>query len=137
MAQVAKYILGLGACLAVVSLITALARPDLGANAFPLSGLAAAVVFTAGSLGMVLISIPVPPVQRVSSVLLAMLIRMSLPLGVGFLLEYGPASARFQGIFGLIVVHYLAALLIETPLTVRMVNQQAQTQSSEPALENG
>jgi hypothetical protein len=78
---------------------------------------AAALVLTAQSSGK--------PHTAVNGLLLAMLLRMGVPLGVGISLQSAQGRLADGGVFGLIVVFYLVTLVVETILSLRFV-QNAQ-----------
>ena len=122
------------------------ASQRVGQVAFAASALAAAVVWLAGGLGLLVTTRALgnqtggnqtgenqtgENQAGVTAVLMAMLLRIGLPLGSVVLLaqlgtqwEWGARLAE-AGYFGLVVVHYLVALVIETVLSVRLLSRQA------------
>gem|GEM_PF-4929253 len=111
-------------------------RQHLVGAAYAASGLAAFVVWLAGSLSL-RFTLRAPKNQAgVTALLMAMLLRVGLPLaGVVLVTQLGSRAAgnaqvgwaaRFTkaGFFGLVVVHYLVALMVETILSVRWLSQR-------------
>ena len=131
-------ILILAVTLAVVSGVAGYVTSQrVGQVAYAASALAAVVVWLAGSLGL-LVTMHAPGNQAsVTALLMAMLLRIGLPLGtVVILTQLGTQAggdtpvgwvARLgeAGFFGLVVVHYLVALMIETVLSVRWLSRQS------------
>lgn len=137
-------ILLLAVVLAVVSGVAGyVVSQRVGHLAYVASGLAAFVVWLAGSLSL-LFTLRAPKNQAgVTALLLAMLLRIGLPLvAVVLVTQLGsPFSADAQvgagdaqvgwaagfqdaGFFGLLVVHYLVALMVETIISVRWLSRQ-------------
>lgn len=135
-------ILMLAVALALVSTVAGyVASLRVGHIAYAVSALAALVVWLAGCLSLFLtMRASVPRVDgqgaSVTALLLAMLLRIGLPLAaVVCLTQLGTqvggeshvawaARLREAGFFGLVVVHYLAALMIETALGARWLSRQ-------------
>jgi hypothetical protein len=121
-ARAAKYIALLALFLAAVSMaVGVVAARQYGNAAFTASALAAAIVWFSGSVALALIAASESPYQRLNAVLLAMLIRMGLPILASLaalLLHTELANAGFAG---LVVVHYLAGLVLETWMSLRLV----------------
>ena len=61
---------------------------------------------------------------------LAMLIRMAIPMATGMFLTKRGGPLAEAGLFGMIVGFYLVGLLVETLLTVRLVNGFREEQAS-------
>jgi hypothetical protein len=144
----------LAVALAMVSALAGyVAAQHVGQVAFAASALAAVVVWLAGSLSL-LVTMRAPDNQAgVTALLMAMLLRIGLPLAMVVLLtqsgsQFGAQSgSQFgaqsgsqvggsaqmgwaaklteAGFFGLVVVHYLAALVIETFFGVRWISQRS------------
>ena len=71
---------------------------------------------------MALVASAKTPTGRLNCILAAMMIRMALPLvAVVFFTSSNHPLAAY-GIAGLIVVHYLAGLVVETLLCLRIVS---------------
>jgi hypothetical protein len=131
-AKTAKYIVALGAFLAVVSVAAgALAARRYGTDAYAASAVAAALNWAAGAAALFTIAIGRNHSWRTQSVLLAMLVRMFpvLVAALWFTQSNHPLAAA--GIGGLIVVHYLAGLMVETLMSIRLAGAPA-TGSSDP-----
>jgi len=64
--------------------------------------------------------------QALNGMLLGMLFRMGLPLGTGVILSQQVGFLAEAGIFGTILVYYLLALVVETLLSLRHVEQAKQ-----------
>ncbi|MCA9258827.1 MAG: hypothetical protein KDA61_06490 [Planctomycetales bacterium] len=91
---------------------------------------AAWVVWVAGTLGMIVATLPATASQRVSCALAGMALRMSLPL-LALAAWGGPGHGTKQTMAGLLVFHYLAGLAIETPLIVRRIQLRDASLNSE------
>ena len=131
-------ILILAVTLAVVSGVAGYVTSQrVGQDAYAASVLAAVVVWLAGSLGLLVTMHASGNQASVTALLMAMLLRIGLPLGtVVILTQLGTQAggdtpvgwaARLgeAGFFGLVVVHYLVALMIETVLSVRWLSRQS------------
>lgn len=73
------------------------------------------------------------PLQVMNGVGLAMLVRMAIPMVVGIVLTKRGGPLAEAGVFGMIVGFYLVGLLVETLLTVRLVNGIRKEQVSKAA----
>jgi hypothetical protein len=125
-AKAAKYILVLAVGLAIVSAIAGIvAGRRYGPSAYEASAIAAVLNWVAGSMALVVMVACRQPAARAQRVLLAVAVRMALPLAalMYFFQVQHPLSA--VGIGGLIVVHYLAGLVLETLLGIRLVASEA------------
>jgi hypothetical protein len=119
-ARAATYIALLGFFLAAVAAAAgAVATHRIGQSAYLASAMAALLIWIVGSASLALIASARTPAARLNCVLAAMLIRMALPLVAVVFFTNHPLAAR--GIAGLIVVHYLAGLALETLFAVRIV----------------
>ena len=121
MLRAAKYIAILGVFLAVVAAASGVvAARQYGIGAYAASAIAAGMIWSVGSLWLVMIAATPTPQARVNAALLGMLIRMALPMAaiVYFSSSNHPLAA--EGIVGLLVVQYLLALVVETLLNVRL-----------------
>jgi hypothetical protein len=130
-ARAAKYIALLGFSLAAVAAVAgAVAAQRIGSGAYAASAIAALLIWIVGSASLALIAFAQTPAARLNCILAAMLIRMMLPLAavVYFTSSHHPLAS--QGIAGLIVIHYLAGLSIETLLAVRIVGSMNATGSA-------
>ena len=133
MVLLVKQLLVLGLSLAAVAVVSAfVADSQLGPAAYRAAVVAAACVWMSGGLALVCLAVPQPPTRRVASLLMAMLLRMSLPIGLGVVLGTGDGPLAEGGLFGQIVVLYLAALAVETPLALKFIPQTADTQATGP-----
>jgi hypothetical protein len=123
-ARAAKYIALLGVFLAAVSAVAgAVAAQRFGNGAFLASAIAALLIWIVGGSSLALVASAKTPTNRLNCILAAMMIRMALPLvAVVFFTSSNHPLAAY-GIAGLIVVHYLAGLVVETLLCLRMVSQ--------------
>ncbi len=122
MARAAKYIGLLALFLAAVSAAAgAIAARRYGTLAFTASGVAALLIWIVGSASLAILAAPRTAHARLNAALLAMLIRMALPLAALVYFTRSGGTLATHGIAGLIVVHYLAGLALETWLSVRIV----------------
>jgi hypothetical protein len=67
--------------------------------------------------------------QALNAVLLAMGIRMGVPLAVGLLLQSQGGPLAKAGVFGMILAYYLLALIVETALSLRLVPRRSKSQN--------
>ena len=136
MSRVVKYVLLLGGCLTAIAVPTGIVvARHAGADAYFAAAVAALTVWVAGSLALAIAAIPCPPEQKISLVLLAMAVRMALPMVVGVALGRPGGPLADASIFGMIVVHYLIGLAIETPLLLRLLNHPDRNRADAPAVD--
>ncbi len=122
MAKAAKYILVLAVALAVVSAAAGgVAARTYGNGAYAASAVAAFLNWLAGSIALVTVVALRNTTARTQSVLLAMGVRMALPLAALVFFSRTQHPLVAAGVGGLIVIHYLAGLAIETLMSVRLV----------------
>jgi hypothetical protein len=120
--RAATYIALLGFFLAAVAAAAgAVAAQRYGSGAYQASALAAALIWVVGSASLALVASARTSAARLNCILGAMLLRMALPLVVLVYLTSINHSMLSGGIAGLIVIHYLAGLALETWLAVRLV----------------
>lgn len=121
-AIVARSIGLLGACLAVVAMTAGgLLAGRYGAEAWQASVLAAGIVWGVGAASLVLIGSARTREMRINCVLLGMLARLSLPLIAVLYFEAVGGRLAAAGIITFITIHYLAGLIVETVLSIRLV----------------
>jgi hypothetical protein len=97
------------------------------------AAVAAIVCLGAGLLSMSFFVVFREPLQVMNGVGLAMLVRMAIPMVVGIVLTKRGGPLAEAGVFGMIVGFYLVGLLVETLLTVRLVNGFRKEQVSKAA----
>jgi hypothetical protein len=122
-ARTVGYIALLGLVLAAVAAAAGfVAAQRYGNGAYQASAAAALVNWIAGGAALTIIALSANKPWRVNAGLLAMLVRMSIPLValVGFTQTRNTLSVH--GVSALIVVLYLVGLLVETLMTVRMLS---------------
>jgi hypothetical protein len=120
-ARAAKYIALLALFLAAVSAAAgAVAARRFGNEAFAASALAALLIWLAGSVALLVVASAKTPQTRLNAILLAMLVRLALPMAAIMYFSRSDAPFAARGIGGLIVVHYLAGLALETWFSVRL-----------------
>ncbi|HEX6963450.1 MAG TPA: hypothetical protein VF175_16400 [Lacipirellula sp.] len=122
MARAVKYIALLGMILAAVSAAAgAVATQRFGDGGYLASVIAALLVWIVGGASLALIAAARTPAARLNCILAGILVRISLPLVavVYFTSSSHPLAAK--GIAGLIVVHYLAGLIAETLMALRLI----------------
>lgn len=101
-----------------------MAARRFGIGAYVVSATAAFVVWFAGSIALAIVAAARTPQGRVNAALLAMLIRLALPLGAIVFFSQSPElQLTSHGIVGLILVHYLAGLALETWMSVRLAGE--------------
>ena len=122
MTRAATYIALLGFFLAAVAAAAgAVATQRYGDGAYLASAIAAMLIWVVGAASLVLIASARTPIGRLNCILGAMLIRMGVPLAALVYFNSTDHPLLAFGIGGLIVVHYLAGLTIETLLAVRLI----------------
>ena len=99
------------------------------------SGAAALIVWVSGAASLVVASRPAEPSARISLLLGAMLVRMSVPLAALVLLT--AMKSTMGGILprstaGYLVLHYLVGLAVEAPLMARRAAALSDTTSVSP-----
>lgn len=134
--RVLKYIFVLNLCLILVSLVgSAWLVRSVGSHAYLAAAVASGVVGIAGSLALLLSFLQSckPDQDRaVSGVLLAMIVRMGLPLAVMLAMQQLDSPLLGAGFMGLLVLNYLVALPLETLMSLQFLRER---QSSPPRFE--
>lgn len=126
MVQLVKQSICLGVVLAAVGVVSGVVAAErYGPNAYQAALVAGACVWLSGSLALALLAAPQPPTRRVASLVAAILLRMGLPIAVGIFLGSGDSPLASGGLFGQIVVLYIAGLVVETPLILRSISESA------------
>lgn len=126
MLRAAKYIAILGLFLAAVAAVSgAVAARQYGTGAYLASAVSAAMIWAVGSLSLLIVALAPTPAARVNAALLGMLIRMGLPMLALMYFTKSNHSLAAEGIVGLLVVHYLLGLIVETLLSVRLTSATA------------
>ncbi len=95
-----------------------------GRNGLAAAGVAFAVCWVAGVLALAITRFSRDPQRAMAGLVLAMLVRMGLPLAAGLTLGRGGGPLAEGGVFGLIVLFFLVMLTVETFLSVRLVNSK-------------
>ncbi len=120
--KAAKYIAVLGVALAVVSALAgAVAARRYGNGAYEASAVAAFLNWIAGSVSLAIMVVTRNKPWRTHGALLAAAGRMVLPLAALMVFSRSQHSLAAHGVAGLIVLHYLVGLVIETVLSLRLV----------------
>jgi hypothetical protein len=123
-ARAAKYIALLGLFLAAVSAAAgAVAAQRYGTAALQASALAAFLIWLVGGASLAIIASASAPMARLNAALAAMLVRMSLPLVAVVYFTRADHPLAAAGVVGLIMVHYLAGLVVETLMAVRIIHE--------------
>jgi len=99
-----------------------IAARRFGSAAYLSSAVAALVVWLAGAIALAIVAVSKSPYQRLNAVLLAMLVRMALPILAGVFLARSISTLAAAGFAGLVVVHYLAGLALETWMSIRLAD---------------
>jgi hypothetical protein len=122
-ARAAKYIALLGLFLAAVSAAAgAVAARQFGTTAYQASALAAFLIWLVGAASLAIIESSRAPMTRLNAVLAAMFIRMALPMVAVVFFTRSDHPLAAAGVVGLIMVHYLAGLVVETLMAVRIIH---------------
>ena len=121
--RAAKYIAILGFFLAAVAVASGIvAARQYGSGAYLASAISAAMIWSVGSLSLLIVALAPTPQARVNAALLGMLIRMALPMVAIAYFSKSNHPLTADGIVGLLVVHYLLGLVAETLLSVRLTS---------------
>lgn len=131
MARAAKYIAILGLFLAAVSAAAGIVTARrYGTGAYQASAVAAILVWLVGGISLAIVASAKTSAGRLNCALLAMLIRMTLPLAALLFFQSTNDPLLADGIAGLIVVHYLAGLIVETLMSVRLASRMGASGSA-------
>ncbi|MBX3424753.1 MAG: hypothetical protein KF688_03645 [Pirellulales bacterium] len=123
----------LGLLLAVSAGVAgSIAARTLGPQAYAASALAAGAVFATGAAAIVLILVPRTPAGRVNGALGAVLARTGLLLAALAVCSQRPHPMVDAGLVGLLLSHYLVALVAETLLCVRLLRSPPSAAASSP-----
>ena len=134
-AMLAKSIAVLGAFLALVAAASAsLLESKYGHGAYLASGISAGLIWVLGGASLAMIALAPSPHARLNAALLGMMVRMSLPLVALLYFTTSGGSLAAAGITVFIVIHYLAGLILETLLAVRLLKRSADRKAMAPAL---
>ena len=121
MLRAAKYIAILGLLLAAVAAASGIvAARQYGSGAYLASAVSALMIWSVGSLSLLIVALAPTPQARVNAAMLGMLIRMALPIVAIAYFSKSNHPLAAAGIVGLLVVHYLLGLVAETLLSVRL-----------------
>jgi hypothetical protein len=124
--RAATYIALLGVFLAALAAAAgAVAAQRYGETAYQASAFAAVLVWAAGAVSLVLIACAKTQAARLNCILGAMLVRLALPLAALLALNNIDHPLLASGFAGLVAIHYLAGLAMETLLAVRLVGSTA------------
>ena len=134
MLRAAKYIAILGIFLAAVAAASGIvAARQYGAGAYLASAISALLIWSVGSLSLLIVALAPTPQARVNAALLGMLIRMALPMVAIAYFSKSNHPLAAEGIVGLLVVHYLLGLIAETLLSVRLTTAAGEKLSAAAA----
>jgi hypothetical protein len=129
-AQTAKQIALLGLVLAIVAVLGGQAASrHYGERAYQASAVAAGIVGLSGALSLCVVGAAATPAGRIQAILLAMLVRLALPLAAMAFFTATRHALLHYGIAPLLVIYYLAGLALETWMSVRLVAQGALSKS--------
>jgi hypothetical protein len=132
-AKAAKYIVALGIAFAAVGAAAGfVVARRVGPLGYEASALAALINWAAGSLALVVVAVGRNQPWRAHGVLLAMGVRMALPLAALAFFSRSEHPLAVAGVAGLIVVHYLVGLVIETLMSLRLAANAAQGKKDSP-----
>ena len=121
MLRAAKYIAILGIFLAAVAAASGVvAARQYGTGAYMASAISASLIWSVGSLSLLIVALAPTPQARVNAALLGMLVRMALAMVAIAYFSKSNHPLAAEGIVGLLVVHYLLGLIAETLLSVRL-----------------
>ncbi len=122
-AKIVRYIAIVGVLMAVVAVAAGfVAARRFGPQAYQASALAAVVNWIAGGAALAIVGASAAQPWRVQGALLAMLVRMAVPLSAIVFFTQSRHPLTSHGVVILIAVHYLVGLLAETVMTVRLTS---------------
>ena len=93
-----------------------------GADGLLAAAVAGIVCWFGGIAALVLTTSVRSPEGAVSGTLLGMLFRMGFPLAAGVMLDRSGGALAAAGVLGMILLYYLLTLVVETLLSLRLVN---------------
>jgi hypothetical protein len=133
-ARAAKYIALLALFLAAVSAAAgAVAARQYGTVAYQASALAAFLIWLVGGASLAIVASTSAPMARLNAALAAIFVRMALPLMAVVYVTRSDHPLADAGVVGLIMVHYLAGLVVETLMAVRIIHDmKASGSAGEP-----
>jgi hypothetical protein len=134
-ATLAKSIVVLGVLLALVAVASAsLLASRFGDGAWAASGMAAGLIWALGAASLAMIALAPSRPAQLNAALLGMMVRMGLPLVLVMYFTMSGGSLAAAGITVFIVIHYLAGLVVETLLAVRLLKRFDERRAATPAL---
>ena len=95
-----------------------------GADGVRAAVVAATICWLGASLALISTAMSRGPQAAVWTLLFGMLFRMGLPLAAGFMLYQAGGPLASAGVFGKVLIFYLIALAVETPLSLRVLRSQ-------------
>jgi hypothetical protein len=98
-----------------------------GTDGIEAAAVAASVCWLSATMALVVTGWPRDPSQAVVGTLVAIPLRLVLPLAVGALLDLRGGSMAAAGVFGLVVVFYLVTLAAETTLILCLKERATRT----------
>ncbi len=123
-----------GGLLAAVLTLTAIVSgavlyPQYGSLAIAAAAVAALVCLVSGLLGLLATVWFQGTPQAVSGMLLGILVRMALPMAAALGLTVARSELVAAGVVGLILIHYLVGLLVDTTIAVIVCRSTQSTRS--------
>jgi hypothetical protein len=94
------------------------------------AAVAGAICWGAGLMALLCVALLRQPEMLMNALGLAMIVRMSIPMGAGLLLAKLGGPLVEAGVFGMIVGFYLIGLLVETLLAIRLTASSKDEQVS-------
>ena len=121
MARTVRYISLLGLVLAATCAAAGfIASRQYGAGAYQASAVAAALNWAAGALALAVMAWSSGKPWRLHGVLAAMGMRLALPMVALVYFSQSASPLARHGVAGLVVVHYLVGLVVETLLSLQL-----------------
>jgi hypothetical protein len=122
-ARAAKYIAVLGVALVAAAILAGFVGAQRwGSAAYQSSAIAAAINWVAGSAALLTVFAVAPfKALRINGALVAMVVRMALPLVAVMYFTQTRHPLTAKGVVGFTVIHYLIGLAVECWMTVRLL----------------
>lgn len=102
----------------------------VGENAYFATAMGVLLVWLSGCLALSIAAIPVQGPNKVSMIMLAMLVRMIFPLGAILFVQQTGHSIGESGFIGSVLICYLVSLVLETMMSVRFISEANVTANS-------
>lgn len=115
----------LGAVLIAVAVCAAGVRGNsVGSEGFAACFVAAFVCWASGTAALAITALTAGTTNGLAGLLGSIFLRTGIPIAVGILMCSAGLPLAKAGLFGLLVVHYLAGLIVETTVSVYLIGSR-------------